>query len=140
MEFFFWKYYFRYTAFYIRPHVLADINRIFFYFRFSGRKSQSQQKLAKKIIHFTIQFRSNNFTHFTNLILFDIENNMLPQNNQKPFSLYKFSSKYFSVWCYKKDLHCIICWCQRTAFLKHFESKCLYISASLRKKTFVPET
>ena len=34
-------------------------------FRFSNRKSQRQQTLAKKITHFTIQFRSKNLTHFT---------------------------------------------------------------------------
>ena len=38
-----------------------------FNFRFSIRKSQSQQKLGKKIAHFRIQFRSKNITHFTNL-------------------------------------------------------------------------
>ena len=41
--------------------------RVFFDFRFSSRKSQSQQKLAKKSTYFTIQFHSNNLTHFTNL-------------------------------------------------------------------------
>ena len=49
-----------------------------FNFRFSSRKSQRQQKLAKKITNFTIQFRSKNITHFTNLNSLDIENNMLP--------------------------------------------------------------
>ena len=39
----------------------------FFNFRFSSRKSKSQQKLAKKIIHFTIQFLSKNLTHFMKL-------------------------------------------------------------------------
>ena len=64
-------------------------------FRFSSRKSQSQQKLAKKITHFTIQFRSKNLTHFTNLNSLDIENNMLSQHSQKPFWLYKFSANMF---------------------------------------------
>ena len=36
-------------------------------FRFSGTKSQSQQKLAKRITHFPIQFRSINLIHFVNL-------------------------------------------------------------------------
>ena len=110
-----------------------------FNFRFSSRKSQSQQKLAKKITHFTIQFRSKNLTHFTNLNSFEIENNMLPKHSQKTFSVYKFSSKHVSVWCQKKHLHCTISWRPRTAFLKHFESKCLYISVYLRKKIFVPK-
>ena len=67
----------------------------FFYFRFSSRKSQIEQKLAKKITHFTIQFCSKNLTHFTNLNSLDTENNMLPQHSQKPFWLYKFSANMF---------------------------------------------
>ena len=115
-------------------------NFFFLIFRLSSRKSQYQQKLAKKITHFTIQFRSKNLIHFTNLNSLDIENNMLPQHSQKPFWLYKFSSKHVSVWCQKKHLGCTISWRQRTAFLKHFESKCLYISVYLREKSFVPKT
>ena len=63
-------------------------------FRFSSKKSQIQEKLAKKIIYCTINFRSENLTHFTNLNSLDIEKNMLPQQSQKFFSLYKFSSKH----------------------------------------------
>ena len=54
--------------FYIRPHISVDIIRVFFNFRFSSRKSQSQQKLAK-------------------INSLEIENNMLRQHSQKPFSL-----------------------------------------------------
>ena len=50
--------------FYICPDVSVDIISLFFNFRFSSRKSQSQQKLAKKITHFTIAFCSK-----TSLIL-----------------------------------------------------------------------
>ena len=57
----------------------------FFNIRFSSRKSQRQQKLAKKIAHFTIQFPSKNLTHFTNLNSLDVEKNMLPQHSQKSF-------------------------------------------------------
>ena len=75
----------------------------FFDFRFSGRKSQSQQKLSVKITYFAIQFRSKNLTHFMNLNSLEIENNMLPQHSQNPFWLYyKFFSKHISVWCQKK--------------------------------------
>ena len=48
-------------------------------FRFSSRKSQSQQHLAKKITHFTRQFQSKNLSFFTNLDSLDIKNNMLSQ-------------------------------------------------------------
>ena len=50
-----------------------------FKFRFSSRKSQSQQNLAIKITHFTIQFQSKNLSFFTNLDSLDIKNNMLSQ-------------------------------------------------------------
>ena len=38
----------QHTNFYIRPHVPVDIIRDLFNFRFSNRKSQNQEKLAKK--------------------------------------------------------------------------------------------
>ena len=110
--------------FYIRPQVPVDIIRVFFLiFRFSSRKSQNQQKLGKKITHFTIRCPSKSLTHFRNLNSLDIENNMPPQHCQKPFWLYKFSSKHVSFWCQKRHLSCTISWRQRTAFLKHFETK-----------------
>ena len=93
LEFIFWKYYFGHTSFYIRPHAPVDIIRVFFFFfnfRFSTKNSQSQQKLAKKMTHLTIHFRSKNLAHFTNLKSLDIEINMLPQHSQKPFWLYIF--------------------------------------------------
>ena len=78
--------------FYIQPHV--PVNTIIF--RLSSRESQSQQKLAKKITHFTIHFRSNNLTHFTNLNSFDIENNKRLQHSQKTFlTLQIFQQTYF---------------------------------------------
>ena len=60
-------------------------------FRFSSRMSQRQQKLAKKITHFTKQFSLKNLTHFTNLNSLDIENYMLPQLSQKPFQFVNFN-------------------------------------------------
>ena len=138
--FFFWKYfYFCYTTFLYLSTRSSGHHQNFCYSRFFNRKSQSQQRLVKKIIHFTIQFRSKNLTHFTNLNSLHIENNMLPRYYQKSFSFYKFSSKHISVWCHKKYLHCTISWRSRTAVLKHFESKCLYISVYLPKKILVPQ-
>ena len=108
LEFFFWKYYFVHATFLYSSTRSRHIIKIFLNFSSSSRKSQSLQKLAKKIIHFTIQIRSINLTHFMNLNLPDIENHMLPQHSQKLSSLYKFSSKHFPVWCQKKHLHCTI--------------------------------
>ena len=72
-----------------------------------------------------------NFTHFTNLNSFEIENNMLRNHSQKAFSVYKIFSKHVSVWCQEKHLHCTISWRPRTTLLNHFKSKCLYISVYL---------
>ena len=76
----------RYTTFLYSSTRSIRHHQSLFYFKFSSRKSQNQQKLAKKITHFTIKFRSKNLTHFRNLNSFDIENNMLPKHSQKPFS------------------------------------------------------
>ena len=84
-----------------------------------------------------------NLTHFTNLNSLFIEDNIRTKQGQNPFSLYKFSSKLVSAWCQKKNLHCTISWHPTTAFLKHFESKCilaLYISVCLPGEIFVPKT
>ena len=48
---------------------------------FLSWKPQRQQKLAKNITHFTIQFCSKNLTHFTKVDSLDTENNMLPQHS-----------------------------------------------------------
>ena len=42
-------------------------SEFFVLFIFSSRKSQSRQKLAKNVTHFTVQFRSKDLIHFTNL-------------------------------------------------------------------------
>ena len=51
LEFFFWKYSFGHTKFLYLPRRSSGYNQSFFNFRFSSRKSQSQQKVAKKITH-----------------------------------------------------------------------------------------
>ena len=139
LEFLFWKCYFVHTFLHFSWHSSGNHQSFFLNFRFSNRKSQSHQKLTKKIIHFTItQFRLENLTHYMNLNYLTWKIIFL-QRSQKPYWLYKFSSKLVSVWFQKKYLHCIISWRPRTVFLKHLESKCLYISIYLLKKTFVSE-
>ena len=123
--------------FYIHPHVPADIIKVFLDSRFSRRKSQSQQKLLIKIMYFAIQVYSKHLPHFRNLISLDNENNTLPTYFQKSFQLYKFFRKHVSGWYQKKHLHSTISWHPRTAFLKHFGSKCLHISVFLMKKIIV---
>ena len=125
---------------YINPHVPTNIIKVFFDFRFSRRKSQSQQKLLIKITYFAMQVCSKHLTHFMNLNTLDNKNNMLRKHCQKFLSLYKFFRKHVSVWCRKKYLQCTISRHPRTAFLKHFESKFLYIFVYLIKKIFVSMT
>ena len=92
------SYYFRHANF-LRMFLWTSSE----FFRFSSRKSQSQEKLAKKITHFSKRFNSNYLTCFINLNSLDIGNNILPKHNKKRSSLYKFSSKHVSVWCQKKN-------------------------------------
>ena len=117
------------------------IDLFFFNFRFSSRKSQRTSKkaknLAKKITHFTIQFCSMNIAHFKNFNLLDIENNMLPQNSQKPFWLYKFSVKMFLFGVRKNictatflDAQELHCWSTLKA------NVCIFLHISLRKFLF----
>ena len=107
-------------------------------FRFSRRKSRSQQKLAEKVTHFTIQFHSKKpFSHFPNFDSLNIVKMILPK--QKPYSLCKFCIKHDSGLCQKKHLHSTISRRPRTGFSKHLEMKCLDILVNLLKKIFVPE-
>ena len=109
--------------------------------RFSGKKSQNQQKLAKKISYLTIQFHSENFAYFTNLNSLNIEKSILPRHILKPYSRYKFSKKNVFCWSQKK----------KGFALNHFEKSTNYILEALGrqmpvyycmllKKVFVPET
>ena len=62
-------------------------------FWFSARKYQSQQKIAKKITHFTVQFCSKNFTHFsTHSTLWKIysHNTAYKHISEKTFALHHF--------------------------------------------------
>ena len=123
----FWKYFFRAYKF---LKIVQKFRRIsspsFFNFRFFSIKSQSQAKLAKKITHFTIQFRSKNHNHFTNLMKI-----ICSRNTAKNIWLYKCSSMW-----------------EKTFALHHFLTSKNYIleelwkqmSVYLRKKIFVPKT
>ena len=125
--------------FYICPDVPVDIIRVFFDFRFSSRKSQSQQKLTKKITHFIIQF----FTHKTSLV-FRASTHLTLKiistcNTAKKLSDFIHFSACFCLLSEKTfALHHFLT--PRAAFLKHFESKCLNILIYLIKKIFVSET
>ena len=114
---------------YIQSRSSGHYQRFFFDFRFSGRKSQSQQKLSTKITYFTIQFRSKNLTHLCTSTHVKLKI-ICSRNAAKILSHFTtdFSANMFLFGVRKKHLHCAISSHPKTAFLKHFESKCLYIS------------
>ena len=76
-------------------------------FGFSSRTSQSQQRTAKAITHFTIQIHAKNLDHFTKLNSLNIGKNILPQHSQEPYSLHRFSSKHVFD-CSQKKIICTI--------------------------------
>ena len=129
----YWKYYFWHTTFTL-IHMFQRTSSKFFVLisDFLEESLKTKKKLLIKITYFTIQVCSKHLTHFTNLNSLDIENNILPKHCQKYFWLYKFLKKHVSVWCQKKHLDCTISWNPITEFLKHFQSKCLFISVYLR--------
>ena len=99
----FWEY-----NFFVFVHTFSDITRVFFNFRFSSRKFQSQQKLPKKIIHFTMQFCSINLSHFMNFNSLEIENNMLSQR----------SKTFLTLQIFQQILSCLVS--EKTFALHHF--------------------
>ena len=95
LEFVFFENIRAYSVFiFLQTFQLTPSEFFFLNFRFSSRKSQSQQKLAKKITRFTIQFRStilrtsthltlkiiSSLSHFTNfpadMFLFGVRKNI----------------------------------------------------------------
>ena len=113
-----------------KPHIWKFI----FNSRFFNRTSRSQQKLAKKMTHFTIQFHSKNLTYCTNLKSLLKSLNILkkytPATRPKTHSLYKFVSKHVSGWCLKKCLHYTISRRPSTVFSKLLE-RAVYTRVSL---------
>ena len=106
-----------------------------FNFRFSSRKFQSQQKLAKKDDSFynTVSLKKPQLFYKRQLTYHG--KNLLPQN---PLILQIFHQT--NSWLVlEKTLHCTISRRPRTAFSKQLESKCLYFSVYLLKRIFVPE-
>ena len=94
-----------------------------FIFRFSSRISQSQQKLAKKITHLTMQSRWKNLTYFTNLTSFNIVKKVLPQHSQN-----------LSGRCQKKYLLCTISGAQKLHSWSIGKANvCIFLYISVKK-------
>ena len=103
----------------LKPHIL----NLSFHFRFSTKRSQSRQKLAKisHILHYSFaqkgSFILRTPAHWTLLKIYSCDT--------------------------AKNLNCKNCAISirlRTTFSQHLENKCLYIAVYLRKKKFVLET
>ena len=106
LEVFFSKYYFRHIKI-LYWFKCSSGHQSFFNIRFSNRKSQRQQKLAKKVTNFTIHFRSK-VSHEPQLTWRWKQD--APLTQPKLFLTLKFFSKHVSVLCQKKHLHCITSW------------------------------
>ena len=108
-----------------------DIIKVFFIAEFVAEYLKANKNQAKRSLILKYSFAQKTSPILRISILEKIKKNMLPKHSQKAFSVYKSSSKYVSVWCQEKHLHCTISWRPRTTLLNHFKSKCLYISVYL---------
>ena len=114
-----------------------------FFFLFFNFLAESQKKLAKKFIHFAIQFCSKNLTNFMKFKSLEIESNMLSQHNQKLYEFY-FTKIHFTnfpvnvfLFGVRKHLYCIIFWLQRTNSSSTLKANvCIYLYISVRKYLF----
>ena len=94
----------------------------------ANNKNQQERSLILQLSF------SRNLTHITNLNSLDIENNML----SKHLSYFTdFPANMFLFGIRKNICDSLT---PRSAFLKHFESKCLHIYVYLPEKMFVPKT
>ena len=107
---------------------LFKTSTLSFNFISTSRKAEGQQKLAKKITYFTIQFRSK-----ISLILRTSAQSTL----QKTCSCN--TAKIQTLEIFQQTCLWLLSRSPRTAFSKHWECKCLYIPVYLRRKlsTFI---
>ena len=126
----FLKIFFR--AYNLSPHVPVDIIRVFFIPEFVAENLKANKNQPKRSL--ILQY---SFAQKTSLILRTstlIENNMVLQYSQNLSGFTKISQQ--TCFCLVSEktfaLHRFLT--PKTAFLKHFESKCPFISVYLRKK------
>ena len=140
MEFSFWKYYFgRIKVLYLSRRA-SEYHQSFLLMPYFLAKSLKAKKTSKKYHTFYNAVLLKKLHPFYEPQLTWHWKWYPPATQPKIFLILQIFSKHVFVWCQKKYLYCTISWRPRTAFLKHFESKCLYISLYLLEKIFVPET
>ena len=107
------------------PHVPVDIIRVFF---IPANKNQPKRSL---ILQYSFAQKTSLILRISTLLKLKIT---CSQNTAKKLSQFtNFPANMFLFGVRKKS----ISWLPGTTFLKHFESKCLYISVYLSKKIFV---
>ena len=124
----------------IRPHVPVEIIRVFLISDFQ-QKFSKPEKASKKyhLIYNIVSLKKFHSFYKTQLARHCKQPNK--RNTAKNLSHFKsFPGNMFLVGIRKNICTVPISRRQRTAFLKHFESKCLCIFVYLRKKIFVSET
>ena len=82
------------------------------------------------ITHFTIQFRSKNLTHFTNLNSFENGNNMLSQFTNFPANMFLFDVRKIICIAPFPDAQELLSWSTLKANI------CIFLHISLRKFLF----
>ena len=123
LEFFFKKYYFGHTTFYIRPYVPVDIIKVFLISHFLAEILKAN-KTSEKDRLFYEPLLTWHWKQYT------------PAESQKPFWLYKFSRKHVSVWCQKKNLYCTIFWRPLHSWSTLKASVCIFLYISATKSLF----
>ena len=137
----FLKIFFRPYSFFIFVHTFQWTSSELFYSRFSSRESQRQQRQWKRSL--ILQY---SFAQKTSLILRTSAHLTLKiigsRNTAKNLSHFTNSPANMFLFGGRKNI-CTAPFLYlrpRTAFLKEFESKCLYISVYLPKKIIVAKT
>ena len=84
LEFFFWKYYFGHTKFLYLSRRSSGYHQSFFLISDFLAENLKANKNLQKRSHVLQYSFAQKLHYYTNINSLDIENNMLPQHNQKP--------------------------------------------------------
>ena len=127
--FFFWKsstFQWTYESFFLISNFLAE-----------SLKAKAKTSEKDYLFYNTVSLKKRHSFYEPQLTL-KITCSRNTANNLSNFT--NFQQTFFCFVLEKKHLHCAFSGRPRNGFLKHFESKCLYIFVYPRQKMFVPET
>ena len=119
-----------FRAYNLSPHVPVDIIRVLFIPEFVAENLKANKNQPKRSLILKYSFaQKTSLLRSSTVLKLKIR---CSQNTAKSLlSLLNLLSLLVTVWCQEKYLHCTISWRPRSTFLKHFKSKCLYISVYL---------